>query len=182
MVIIIMNISLSNIRLTLREFKTDDWKSVHEYASQEIVSQYQVWGPNKEIDSKMFVEQIINDSRKVPRERFALAAIFNQRLVGTGEINIRDFDNKIGEISYIVNPDFWGRGFATEIAYLLIDFGFKHLELHRIYATCDPGNIASAKVMEKAGMVKEGIIRESLLIKDGWRDSLLFSVLEHEWN
>lgn len=36
--------------------------------------------------------------------------------------------------------------------------------------------------MEKASMVKEGIIRENLLIKDGWRDSLLFSVLEHEWN
>ena len=165
----------------LREFKHDDWKFVHEYASQEIVSQYQGWGPNKEEDSRGFVSQIINDAIKDPRSRFAFAVIFDNILIGTGEINVRDFDNRVGEISFIVNPDYWGRGFATDIATLLIDFGFKHLHLHRIYATCDPRNIASARVIKKAGMTKEGIIRESLLIKGGWRDSLLFSVLEYEW-
>jgi RimJ/RimL family protein N-acetyltransferase len=72
-------------------------------------------------------------------------------------------------------------GFATEVAKLLIEFGFRELNLHRIYATCDPRNIGSSKVLEKIGMSKEGRIREDLLIKDGWRDSLLFSILEQEW-
>lgn len=67
---------------------------------------------------------------------------------------------------------------ATEAARLLIDFGFKELHLHRIYATCDPRNIASYKVMEKLGLTFEGRMRENLLIKDGWRDSLLYSILE----
>ena len=177
-----MNISLSNNSLSLREFRYDDWKSVHEYASQEIVSQYQAWGPNNETDSKMFVEKVIKDSRKTPRVRFAFAVIFEDKLIGTAEISIRNFNHRNGEISYIINPNFWGRGFATDIAYLLIDFGFEHLALHRIYATCNPRNIASTRVMEKVGMKKEGIMRECLLIKDGWRDSLLFSVLEYEWN
>lgn len=52
--------------------------------------------------------------------------------------------------------------------------------MHRIYATCDPRNIGSSKVLEKVGMTREGRLREDLLIKDRWRDSLVYSILEHE--
>ncbi len=45
----------------------------------------------------------------------------------------------------------------------------------------DPRNIGSAKVLEKVGMVYEGKIRENIFINDGWRDSLLYSILAHEW-
>ncbi|MDY0409775.1 GNAT family N-acetyltransferase [Paracerasibacillus soli] len=81
-----------------------------------------------------------------------------------------------------MNPKYWKMGFATEVANLLISYGFKQLKLHRIFATCDPRNIGSLRVLEKVGMMKEGRIREHILIKDGWRDSLLYSVLEQEWN
>ena len=174
-------ISLSNEKLLLRELTTSDWIDVHKYASQPIVCQYQPWGPNTEEDTKEFVHQVIKDAARERRTRFVFAIIYNECMVGAGEINIRDFANKAGEIAYIVNPDYWGKGIATEVATLLIDYGFKELKLHRIYATCDPRNIGSSKVLEKVGMIKEGRIREDLFIKDGWRDSLLYSVLEHEW-
>ncbi|MGE7623855.1 GNAT family N-acetyltransferase [Viridibacillus sp. NPDC096237] len=64
---------------------------------------------------------------------------------------------------------------------ILIEFGFGTLNLHRIFATCDPRNVGSSKVLKKIGMTKEGRIREDLLLKDGWRDSLLYSIIEHEW-
>ncbi len=99
-------------------------------------------------------------------------------MVGAGELHIQDFHGHNGEIGYSLHPAFWGRGIATEAARLLIDFGFRKLHLHRIYATCDPRNTASFKVMEKAGLSYEGRMRENLLIKDGWRDSLLYSILE----
>ena len=102
-------------------------------------------------------------------------------MIGSGELNIRDIINRIGEIAYIVNPDYWGKGIATEAAKLLIEFGFKELNLHRNYAKCDTRNIGSDKVLGKIGMTMEGRMREDLLIKDGWRDSLLYSILEHEW-
>jgi [ribosomal protein S5]-alanine N-acetyltransferase len=73
-----------------------------------------------------------------------------------------------------------GKGDCNGCSTLLIGFGFHQLKLHRIYATCDPRNIGSIRVLEKAGMTKEGRIRGDLLMKDGWRDSLLFSVLENE--
>lgn len=174
-------LAYSNGRLLLREMIESDWLDVHKYASQDIVCQYQPWGPNTEQDSLDFVNQVISDSRQVPRKRFVFAIIYNGNMIGAGEFNIRDLANKAGEIAYIVNPSYWGNGIATEVATLLIEFGFDVLKLHRIYATCDPRNIGSSKVLEKVGMIKEGKIRDDLLIKDGWRDSLLYSVLEHEW-
>jgi [ribosomal protein S5]-alanine N-acetyltransferase len=175
------DINLSNKRLALREFTNIDWIDVHKYASQNIVCQYQPWGPNTEEDSENFVIQVIQDSSQEPRRRFAFAIICNENMIGTGELNIRDITNREGEISYIINPDYWGQGIATEVAMLLNDFGFNILKLHRIFATCDPRNTGSSKVLKKVGMVMEGRIRQNLLIKDGWRDSLLYSVLEHEW-
>ncbi|WP_280771706.1 GNAT family N-acetyltransferase [Salipaludibacillus daqingensis] len=176
-----IKVSLSNERLSLREFTKDDWKDVHRYASKDIVCQYQPWGPNTENDSKSFVNMVIKDATEEPRTRFVFAIIYKENMIGAGEFNIRDFTNRVGEIAYIVNPDYWRKGIATDVAKLLIDFGFKELKLHRIYATCDPRNIGSSKILEKIGMIKEGRIREDLLVKDGWRDSLLYSVLEHEW-
>ncbi|MBO1581594.1 GNAT family N-acetyltransferase [Bacillus sp. XF8] len=169
--------------MLLRELTNHDWIDVHKYASQDKVCEYQPWGPNTVEDSKDFVKQVIKDASQEPRTRYVFAIVEKdiERMVGAGELNIRDFTNKNGEIGYIVNPDYWGKGLATDVANLLIDFGFSELKLHRIYATCDPRNIGSSKVLEKVGMTKEGRMRENLLIKGGWRDSLLYSVLENEW-
>jgi ribosomal-protein-alanine N-acetyltransferase len=84
-------------------------------------------------------------------------------------------------MSYVVHPDLWGQGYATEIVGLLLRFGFEHLNLHRIMATCDPRNIASARVLEKIGMTYEGRQRHTMLIRDGWRDSSMYSLLDDEW-
>ncbi|MCM3742571.1 GNAT family N-acetyltransferase [Sporosarcina luteola] len=178
-----MNYNLRSERVILREMEENDWIDVHKYASQEKVCQYQPWGPNSEQESNDFVKQVLKDAGKDPRIRFVFAVIVKEsgKMVGAGEINIRDFSNRVGEIAYIMNPQYWGKGFATEVAKLLIAHGFSDFHLHRIFATCDPRNIGSLKVLEKVGMIKEGRLREDLLIKDGWRDSLLYSILEQEW-
>ncbi|MED1569735.1 GNAT family protein [Bacillus paramycoides] len=181
-----MTYTLSEIQgeqIVLREFTKTDWIDVHMYASQPIVCQHQPWGPNSEEESKDFVEQVLLDAKKEPRSRFTFAVVERKkgRMIGAGEINIRDFKNREGEIGYIINPNYWRMGFATEVSQILIRIGFEELNLHRISATCDPRNIGSKKVLEKNEMTKEGRIRESLLLKDGWRDSLLYSILEQEW-
>nr|WP_155591373.1 GNAT family protein [Lysinibacillus cavernae] len=173
---------LAQETISLREFTDQDWVDVHKYASQEIVCQYQVWGPNTEEDSKQFIRDVLEQATQTPRERYAFAIIYQDTLIGAVEIVITDFTNKVGEIGYIVNPDYWGKGVATESAQLVLTFGFESLKLHRIYATCDPRNVGSSKVLDKVGMTREGLLRENMLMKDGvWRDSLLYSVLKQEW-
>ncbi len=169
--------------LMLREFEGRDWKDVHEYASLEIVCKHQPWGPNTEAESQEFVQGVLNDLEAIPRTRFAFALEdpATHKVIGTGELNIRDFHNRTGEIGYIVHPDYWGKGIATELGRFLLHYGFQEHNLHRIYATCEPKNSGSKKVLEKLGMIQEGRMREHLKLQNGWRDSLLFSILEHEW-
>ncbi|KRF03407.1 acetyltransferase [Paenibacillus sp. Soil766] len=170
-------------RIYLREFISSDWLDVHAYASQEIVCRFQPWGPNSEDQSEAFVNQILADTNETNRTRYVFAIVekSTEKMIGAGEFNIRCFTHKNGEIGYIVHPNYWGKGIATEVAKLLVNFGFKKFQLHRIYATCDPRNIGSSKVLAKIGMIQEGRLRDALLVKDGWRDSLVFGILEDDW-
>ena len=63
----------------------------------------------------------------------------------------------------------------------MLDFGFGLLGLHRISAACAPDNIASQRVVEHLGMQHEGRIRDHVFTNGAWRDSVTFSLLEHEW-
>ncbi|MBS4218094.1 GNAT family N-acetyltransferase [Bacillus sp. FJAT-49711] len=170
-------------RIILREIVEMDWLDIHTYASQPEVSRFQPWGPNTEEDTKTFVNQILIEAKMKPRTRYVYAIIEKNtnRLIGSCELILRDMRNRSGVIAYIINPAYWGKGYATDAAKLLIKFGFNEFKLHRIFATCDARNIGSSKVLKKSGMTLEGKMREDLLIKDGWRDSFLYSILEHEW-
>ncbi|KMK75782.1 GNAT family N-acetyltransferase [Alkalihalobacillus pseudalcaliphilus] len=172
---------LKNGTITLRELVWQDWQGVHSYAQKEIVCRYQPWGPNSQNESQTFVQQALNDSNQRPQTRYVFAVMYEQEMIGAAEFNRRDLNNLTGEISYIIHPDYWERGIATTVAKLLIQYGFLHHHLHRIFATCDPRNIGSTRVLEKSGMLREGRIREHMKLHDGWRDSYLYSVLEQEW-
>ncbi|WP_142828479.1 GNAT family N-acetyltransferase [Planococcus soli] len=174
---------LETIRFYLREFVQEDWKAVHAYASQEIVSQYQPWGPNSPQETKRYITDVLQQQLEQPRTGFTFAIVWKGtgRVIGAGELSAIDTTNRSGEIGYILHPDYWRIGIASEAALLLLEFGFEEKELHRIEARCDPGNIGSQKVLEKVGMKKEGQLRQNLRMNNGWRDSLLYGILEDEW-
>lgn len=170
-----------HMRIQLRELTIEDWKAVHAYASQEQVCRYQPWGPNTEAETKQYVEQLMQDTQADPRERYVYAILCEGDMIGSVELYLTSQYNGEGEIGYILHPDYWNKGYATEAAKAVLSIGFHIFSLHRIYATCDPQNFASAAVLEKIGMQKEGYIREHMRMKTGWRDSLLYSILEHEY-
>lgn len=171
-------------RLVLREFVEKDWKAVHSYAADPEVVQYMDWGPNTEEETKEFVKRSVQSQKEEPRRNFTLAVVLkaSNELIGSCGINVSDPANREGWIGYCLRRTFWRSGYATEVAKALVDFGFSQLDLHRIFATCDPDNVASAHVLEKVGMHLEGHLREHKWSKGRWRDSLLYAVLDREWN
>ena len=86
-----------------------------------------------------------------------------------------------GEIWYLIRPENWGKGIATEAVKQLLDLGFGELGLHRIWATCLPENPASERVLEKVGMRKEGFLVKNLKIHGVWKSSFLYAMLAEEW-
>lgn len=170
-------------RLVLREFVSEDWTAVHRYATLDDVCRYQQWGPNTETETKEFVQEAIEAARQIPRRRYALAIVGldSGLLMGTIELDVRGQHFRIAEIGYILHPEHWGRGFAQEAAQGILRFGFENLDVHRIFATCDPRNHASASVLRRIGMTQEGWARDERRVRDGWRDTLTFGMLDQEW-
>ena len=179
-------LNLKNIEskhLILRAFKELDIEKVHGYASDSEVTKYVPFGPNTLKESEEFVKMCIEYQYQKERVDFELAVICksNNELIGVCGIHISDKTNREGWIGYVFNRIYWGKGYGTEVAKILLSFGFNQLNLHRVYATCHPDNIGSQRILEKNGMKREGHLRENIYVRGQWRDSLLYAILEDEY-
>ena len=94
---------------------------------------------------------------------------------------IVDEENRVAEIGYVLNPDFWGMGLATEAAAEVIKFGFETMNMHRIEAKFMFGNDASLAVMRKLGMKFEGYQRDLLFVKGRYSTICTASILKSEY-
>lgn len=167
--------------LALRPLSVADTDRVHEWASQERACRFQAWGPNTHEETSVFVAEAAATwlDPDPPRRVFA-AAVDGRGVVGSGEI-LR-VSGTCREIGYAVHPDYWGRGLGTRIAGALISTAFDEPLVERVQATCDPRNEASCAVLRRSGMSVEGSLRHTILLRDGWRDSLMHSILRAEWS
>ncbi len=89
--------------------------------------------------------------------------------------------HQMGNLGYWVRTSASGKGIATKAARLVARFGFEQLGLRRIEIHAAVGNLASQRVAEKIGAVREGVLRERLLIRGGPQDSVLFSLLPEDF-
>ena len=78
-------------------------------------------------------------------------------------------------------PTLLEKGYATEATMLLIGYSFNNLNAHRIVAYANAENSPSENVMIRAGMIKEGILRETKFCNGRWCNRLIYSVLEKDW-
>ena len=85
------------------------------------------------------------------------------------------------ELGYFLSPHSWGKGFVTEAAQALVNFGFTNMHLNRIEATVFPENSASIRVLEKIGMQCEGLMRQHVMRDGKFRDRKLYAILRDEW-
>ncbi|MBM7601667.1 RimJ/RimL family protein N-acetyltransferase [Virgibacillus halotolerans] len=108
---------------------------------------------------------------------FAVTMESTKELIGTMTIRVDKLHNK-GELAYWIGRPYWGKGYATEAAQLIIDFGFNELNLNRIWAPIMSKNKASCKVMEKVGMSYEGTIKQDILRWGQYEDVDIYGLLK----
>lgn len=168
--------------VALRPLELTDWPAVHSWSSLPEVCRYQPWGPNSDADAEEFVRAAVDAWSARPRLREPYAALVDGEVLGMGELHLGEpARHRQGAISYVVHPRVWRRGVGTAIGAGLLRIGFAERGLHRIAATCDPRNAGSAAVLRRLGMAYEGTLRHTMLLRDGWRDSETFSIIEDEW-
>jgi RimJ/RimL family protein N-acetyltransferase len=174
---------LETDRLLLREFREDDWLALHAVESLPEVAQYQDFAPRTEAESRAYVRGAVENAAERPRRTYDLAVTLSRedRLIGRCGLGIDDSEPREAALWFTLLPSYWRAGYTTEAARSLVDFGFRELRLHRIWAGCDPANIGSWRVLEKLGMRREGHHIESAWIKGEWVDSLIYAILDREW-
>ena len=84
-------------------------------------------------------------------------------------------------IGYALPPNERGKGYGSEAIKIMVDYLFLSKNKVRIQAETHPQNIASQRVLEKAGFRREGIIRKSFFSRGIWRDTAMYGILKEEW-
>ncbi|WP_203780397.1 GNAT family N-acetyltransferase, partial [Paractinoplanes rishiriensis] len=151
-------IEINGPRISLREFRIDDLDASMSVVGDPEVTRWLSYDTRTRADQAQRLTADIQRAQTQPRPDYYLAiANGDDVLVGFARIGLgRDG----GELGYAVRREDWGRGYATEAASLLIEFGFTALKLHRIQAACGPENHASQRLLTRLHFVPEGRLRE----------------------
>ncbi len=173
--------TLETDRLILRKMKPDDAEAVFAYASDPEVTRYVIWETHRSIeDSGAFLDLVLSKYESGGEPEWGMVYKGDHRFVGTcGIVSWEPYHGR-AELGYALSRDYWGRGLMAEAAGAMISFGFREMNLNRIEARCIAENTASTRVMEKAGMLCEGTLRQRELIKGEHRDIKIYSILRDE--
>jgi ribosomal-protein-alanine N-acetyltransferase len=166
-------------RVTLRPWSLADAADVFAYAVDEEWARYlPVPQPYREDDARVFVEMHLAFD---PAEETAWAIELEGRAVGG--INLRSFHGGlVGEIDYAIARPCWGRGLGTEVVGAVVDSAFGAMPgLARVRSSIDPRNVASARVLEKAGLRCEGVLRSNTLLRAVLVDEAWYGILRGDW-
>lgn len=172
---------LETKRLRLRLINQSDIDDFHLLHSIPEVDYYNTLGIPENIEAS---KKILDDLLKGQEEGnyFTFNIHLNEDFTGLIAIKLSAPKYNSGEVWFKLLPKFWNKGVASEALQAVLKFGFNELKLHRIEAGCAVDNIASAKVLEKAGMKYEGTRRQTLPLKTGWSDNHEYAILYSDLN
>ena len=154
---------LDTPRLTFRRMLKRDSADMFEYASRPEVTEYLLWSPHEsESYTRRYLSYLQSRYRSGDFHDWALVYRETGKMIGTCGFTRFNLEANSAEIGYVLNPACWGRGLAPEAVRRILQFGFLELRLHRIEAHYIVGNDRSRRVMDKVGMVYEGILRDSI--------------------
>jgi len=163
-------------RLLIRDYTVDDWQKAHEYCRNEDILKYETWGPNSVEQTKEFANKAYDDSKITPRMTYEMGITLktNGEWIGGCGFRIDQKREGVGNIGYIVHPNYWNKGIATEAALGLINFVVEQCGITTVEATCDVLNLASKKVLEKCGLVVVRQTDKDIAMKGRMRDTYHF--------
>ncbi len=171
---------LETERLILRvPLETDAKKIFDAYGQDKVVARYMTWRPNTDVTQ---VERFLGAGIAAWKEekRFPWTIVLKDKdeLIGMVELRPTGFKAEIG---YVLAHPYWGRGMMTEAVRCVVNWALSQPEIYRVWAVCDVENVGSARVLEKVGMKREGILRRYIMhpnISDEPRDCYCYAAVK----
>lgn len=167
-------------RLILRKPRTGDAPTIFiTYAQDPEVTRYMTWRPHKRVeDAYQAMELTLKLWEDGSAYSFLITLKESSSVIGMIAIHPQDFKASIG---YVLARANWGMGYMTEAADTIVKWLLAQPDIYRVFATCDVENSASARVMEKVGMIREGLLRKYIIhpnVSDIPRDSYMYAIVK----
>jgi RimJ/RimL family protein N-acetyltransferase len=175
---------VETMRLTLRPFTPGDFDDLYAYQSRPDVARYLHWDARDHSQVReALVRQCDETSLSAEGDWLTFAVVWREAGKVVGEVGLKliSWEDRQGEIGFVFNPDYHGRGLATEAAEFMFMLGFDIIRWHRIIGSCDARNHPSARLMERIGMRQEACFVHNQIVKGQWADELVYASLDHEW-
>ena len=174
--------TLHTARLRLRPFEDADAHDLFALHSDPYVLRYwdaPPWsGPER-------TERFIAACRQMGEEgtgaRLAVDRVSDGAFIGWCSLNGWNPDYRSASLGYCFVEAAWGHGYATEAARVVLEWAFGALDLNRVQTETDTRNVASARVLEKLGFVREGTLREDCIVNGDVSDSWVYGLIRREW-
>ena len=174
--------TLTTARLRLRPFTHADEEALWSLHSNARVLRY--WDSPPWSD-RARAGRFVAVSRQLAEEgggaRVAMETVDDGAFVGWCSVSRFNAAYRSAALGYCLEESAWGQGYATEGADALLGWAFETLDLNRVQAETDTRNLASARVLEKLGFVREGTLREDCVVDGDVSDSWVYGLLRREW-
>lgn len=153
---------LNTDNLILRPITVNDISDLEEWLPDSEL--YTYWGRpvNKnELEPKLRFDDPRPNIKRKPNPDFVWGIVLKSNMKVIGEIYVINIENnRMAKVAYRVSKQYWGKGITTEALNCVIEFSFEETELQRLWTDVDTRNIASCRVLEKCGFIREGMIRQ----------------------
>lgn len=176
--------TLHTARLLLRPFTEADIGAIFALHSSPRVMRY--WD-SPPWSSRARAERFITVCKQMEQEgsgaRLAIERAVDGVFIGWCGLSKWNPDYRSATISYCFDDAAWGQGFATEAADALLQWAFATttMDLNRVHGEADTRNMASGRVLEKLGFVREGTLREDCIVDGEVSDSWVYGLLRRQW-
>lgn len=173
--------TLETDRLRLRRLKIRDADAVYAWASDPEVARYVLWDAHKSVrETKAYLQYMKRLYKTGMPSSWGIELKETGRIIGTIGIMTWSPDNRSVEVGYSLGRSWWHRGYAAEALGRVLDLLFEEMKINRVEAMCDTRNGNSARVMEKCGMRREGILRQRVINKGEAVDVMLYAILAED--
>lgn len=169
--------TLQSKRIKIASLSVDDAVEFHRYRADKSTNKFLSFEPESIDQTSDFLKQQPKKFNQTGTW-FQLGVYLEAQLIG--DIGLHFVDDQQVEIGYTLNPAFRGAGYMQEALRLVISHLLKKLNKHRIFASVDPENTPSIKLLYKLGFRKEAHHVKSLWFKGQWVDDLIFAILKEE--
>ncbi|MEG0874766.1 MAG: GNAT family N-acetyltransferase [Clostridiales bacterium] len=175
---------LESENVFLRPFVQEDAGAMYKnWASDERTVEYLIWNVYTiQEEAEKTVRQWVANYDEETMYHWAIITKEGDEPIGSiSLVNKNDYFQS-GEVGYCLGSKWWGQGYATEALTLVINYLMGEVGFHRLEGKHEIGNVGSGKVMLKAGMLREGILKGAYKRKDGsFCDVVLNGITRERW-